>query len=303
MAVDRVDEGIVTGQTVTAADVNRNFGDVQERAKKEPVIVTHHGRPRLAILSMEDYQRLLSHGENDEGASHRKLGIILDSIREGYISIDTDWRIMTVNRVAELFLGRTREELVGRSWHETFRNTSAPSFEPQLRRVFDHGQVVNFEALSMLHAGRIVDLQAFPLPGPAGGVGILFFNISEARRNEEVARELEARVQSMLSLLDDRAVVGVNRDEKLFLWNKHAQHIFGWREDEVNGQPLSRLLSSEDDGLLRHMRSLPSNGPISKTASVPGVHKSGRALSLDAAVAGTPSGWIVMFSEIRNPAP
>ena len=44
--------------TTTAADLNRNFGLWQDRAMSEPILVTHHGRPRSVLVSAEDYRRL-----------------------------------------------------------------------------------------------------------------------------------------------------------------------------------------------------------------------------------------------------
>jgi prevent-host-death family protein len=43
---------------VTSAELQRKLGEIQDRALREPVTVTHHGRPRLVILSAEEYRRL-----------------------------------------------------------------------------------------------------------------------------------------------------------------------------------------------------------------------------------------------------
>lgn len=43
---------------IPAAEVARNFAKVSDRALKEPVRITSHGRPRLVLLSVEEYERL-----------------------------------------------------------------------------------------------------------------------------------------------------------------------------------------------------------------------------------------------------
>ncbi len=45
-------------ETAAAADVQRNFSLWQDRALREPVGITRNGRPRLVMMSVEEYQRL-----------------------------------------------------------------------------------------------------------------------------------------------------------------------------------------------------------------------------------------------------
>ncbi len=44
--------------TVTAAELQKQFGRYRETAIKEPVSITHHGRESLVMLSAEEYKRL-----------------------------------------------------------------------------------------------------------------------------------------------------------------------------------------------------------------------------------------------------
>ena len=110
-------------------------------------------------------------------AQQRKLQIVLDHISEGYMSLDCDWGYRTVNRVAELFLGHAREDLTGKVWTEAFPAARNSAAETQLRRVMDHGVPVRFEWASVIHPDRRLEVQAFPLPLPEGGIGIVFGNL------------------------------------------------------------------------------------------------------------------------------
>jgi prevent-host-death family protein len=44
--------------TITAAELQKQFGRYREVAMREPVSVTHHGRESLVILSAHEYARL-----------------------------------------------------------------------------------------------------------------------------------------------------------------------------------------------------------------------------------------------------
>jgi prevent-host-death family protein len=44
--------------TVTAAELQKQFGRYRDAAIREPVAVTHHGRESLVVLSADEYRRL-----------------------------------------------------------------------------------------------------------------------------------------------------------------------------------------------------------------------------------------------------
>ena len=297
MASEGNDGDLVGDHRVTSAELNRNFGAVQERATRQPVIVTHHGRPRLALLSASHFDALRTRASDDDGVARRKLGLIIDSIREGYVSVDTELRIVTVNRVAEILLGRTREELMGIAWDLSFPEPQWLRLANQLRRVIEHGQVLTLEVQLKLHAERTVEVQAFPLPAPQGGAGILFFNVSETRRNEQLALEAEAKIRALLTLLDHHAVVGVTPDRRIATWNAGAKAIFGWREQEIVGEPLPRIISDPTTGIFRQMPSLREDGACLRSRQVSCLHKAGHAMQLDAAISPSPGGWTMMLSQ------
>jgi prevent-host-death family protein len=44
--------------TVTSTEFQQNTGRYQDEALTQPVVITHHGRDRLVMLSAEEYRRL-----------------------------------------------------------------------------------------------------------------------------------------------------------------------------------------------------------------------------------------------------
>jgi prevent-host-death family protein len=44
--------------TVTSKQVLRHWKEVTDKALREPVVITAHGRPRHVLLAYEDYERL-----------------------------------------------------------------------------------------------------------------------------------------------------------------------------------------------------------------------------------------------------
>ena len=48
--------------TVTAKEALRSWKEVTDKALRQPVVITSHGRPRHVLLAYEDYQRLRAAG-------------------------------------------------------------------------------------------------------------------------------------------------------------------------------------------------------------------------------------------------
>jgi prevent-host-death family protein len=44
--------------TTNASDFQKRLGEFADLARREPVMITRHGRPSLVLLAAEDYERL-----------------------------------------------------------------------------------------------------------------------------------------------------------------------------------------------------------------------------------------------------
>jgi two-component system, sensor histidine kinase len=114
---------------------------------------------------------------------------LLESIRDGFIAVDSGWRVVYINRAAESLLRFSREQALGLSlWPllpqgspeigECLRATMQDGMHRHLREVRPEGRVFR---------GRIFDLWIYPLHG--GGISIMFENVSDrVKREQELAR-------------------------------------------------------------------------------------------------------------------
>lgn len=46
---------------VTSSEFQQAFGSLSDRARREPVVITKHGRDSLVIMSAEEWERLRKH--------------------------------------------------------------------------------------------------------------------------------------------------------------------------------------------------------------------------------------------------
>ena len=193
---------------MTAAEASRNFSRVQSDAEAGPVVVTHHGKPRLVVLSAEAFEGL---GAEREGAraeggnvERRRLDLVLDNVAEGFVAIGGDWRFRAINRAAELYLGRPRDGLIGRALTDAFPVLEGTEAQANLRRAMEQGELVRFAWRSVVHPGRRIEVQAFPVPAPGGEVGVVFSNVGERERLEAELRAARARVAALERALAER---------------------------------------------------------------------------------------------------
>lgn len=228
---------------VSSADLNRRFGEIRRRASSGPVAVTFHGRHSLVLLSIDAFRRLQSsRGETGRAEiERRRLTIALDNVSEGYVQLDREWRVTECNRTAQLFVGRTRDEFIGRTIWESFP-TAELDLEP-LGRAMEFGEVVRIERSTTLHPERTMAITAFPLPGPDGGIGTIFANISERSRMLATVKSRTQALEHLLADVDDRIVFVVNELAQVEKWGAGAEAALGWAANDVVGQPLARLLA------------------------------------------------------------
>jgi prevent-host-death family protein len=199
--------GIAT--SVTAGDVARNFGQWQDQATRGPVIVTHHGRPRVVLLSAEHYAAL-SEGDPAAGATsgvyEAALAAVLNHSSEGFFALDADLVIVGVNRVFEDFTGLPASRLIGSAWPELFSEAATSITAEHFRRVLRTGETSEFEMIASGRRERTLAVSAFPY---SGGVGVLFINRTEERAMAERLRGVAALERALLAT-DHAAVMEIN---------------------------------------------------------------------------------------------
>jgi len=174
--------------SVTAGEISRNFGHWQDRALEAPVIVTHHGRPRVAVVSAGLFFGLTGEAAGGEalGRVETALSALLGSMSEAFAAFDENLRVAVVNRPFEALAGLCARQLEGLSWDLLFPAPCQAMIGQQMRRALVAGEIIEFEASAAPGGERRCSMRTFPYPG---GVALLMLNRSEEldlrRRFEE----------------------------------------------------------------------------------------------------------------------
>lgn len=206
--------------SVPAADFVRNIGVWQEQALKTPVSITYHGRERLILLSAERYASASLNAANSRDEA-QAAGLILDQMSQGFVALDKEFIIVNVNRSAEAYFGRPRDDLMGRALDALYPQTKDSIAHDYIRRVAITRTPAAFEAASLIFPDVRLAVTIFPL---LEGVGVLFTNTTE----QDALRTSASRARALLAGIAEHRDVSLTQldvrgrfvrvDYKFALW-------------------------------------------------------------------------------------
>jgi diguanylate cyclase (GGDEF)-like protein/PAS domain S-box-containing protein len=184
-------------------------------------------------------------------ASEAELRLIMDNVPARVAYIDRDYRFRFLNRHNEEWLSESRKELTGRRISEVVGDARGKQLQPLLTRVLA-GETVSTEQMLIQPNGeqRWESIHFAPNRDAEGnviGIYAVHTDIHDQKRNEEALRRANWMLSSHINNTP-LAVLEWDRDFRLVRWSPQAEHIFGWRAEEVLGMPLTgSQLTHESD--------------------------------------------------------
>ena len=150
------------------------------------------GRVREVVLIHEDITAR-KRAEEKSQRSEAQSRTILESITDAFCALDRDWRFTYVNRQAEVLLGRSRDDLIGKNHWEEYPETLGTDVERNYRRAVGETVTITFEFFYPPH-DRWYECHAYPSPE---GLSVYFRDVSERKRAELVLSESEQRFRQL----------------------------------------------------------------------------------------------------------
>ena len=184
-------------------------------------------------------------------ASEAELRLIMDNVPARVSYIDRENRYRFLNRHNEEWLSESRKELTGRRVGEVVGEARARQLQPVVTRVLN-GETVSTEQLLVQPNGeqRWESIHYAPNRDAEGnviGIYAVHTDIHDQKRNEEALRRANWMLSSHINNTP-LAVLEWDRDFRLVRWSPQAEHIFGWRAEEVLGMPITgSQLTHESD--------------------------------------------------------
>lgn len=127
---------------------------------------------------------------------------ILDRITDGFYAIDPNGTVLYWNKTAEQMLGKSRDEVIGKSLWDCFPNGKELNFYTYYQQAFQEQKTIQFEGY---YPPRDIWAEVSVYPS-ANGLSIYFKNINERKRLE---RELLQQQRGLTS-----AVIAAQEQER-----------------------------------------------------------------------------------------
>jgi len=162
---------------------------------------------------------------------------ILESIDDGFFSLDENWRFTYMNRSAELLLDRTPSDLIGKNLWEEFPGLNGSEFERVYRRVANERVALSVTAFYP-DDDRWYDVRTYPA---ANGITIYFRNVTDRKLAEEVLQQREAELRLVTNAVP-ALISFVDSDQRYRFNNRAYEEWFGHPATEIYGKHLPEVL-------------------------------------------------------------
>jgi PAS domain S-box-containing protein len=152
---------------------------------------------------------------------------ILDTIEDGFFTLDRKWSFNYINRKAANIVGLEPKELIGKAIWEVSPEIIGTNLEKVYRQAMELQVTQRIETKGLI-TGSWYNIIAFP---SAEGISVYWQDISEQK---EAENKLAFQAQ-MLAQVND-AIIARDEHQVITYWNKAAEKISGWAAHEVIGQ-------------------------------------------------------------------
>jgi PAS domain S-box-containing protein len=239
-----LETGQVTGLANNTILVSKNGTEIPIDDSAAP-IKNKYGKISGVVLVFRDI--------SERRLAEKKLGemkvfneSIVESISETLLVIDPkDYRIIAANSAASEDLNLRKEDIVGKTCYEVTHNRQTPCEAPHncpLKDVMATGKVA---AANHVHfdkdQNRIdVEISAYPSLEKDGEIT----KIVHVARNVTERKKAEEKIKFQAYLLNHvgQAIIMVDNNRTIRFWNKAAEKLYGWSEEEALGRKVTELL-------------------------------------------------------------
>ncbi len=229
-----------------------------------------------------------------------------DILKQAMENVDVAMAILSDN-LNILWMNRSMEELTGVSREDAVGITTPALFTKRLKRLFEDGDALERRLFSAYRNNTSIEgmechmpaqgrrkerwLLFWSKPLPAGGGRVEYFvditsyrsYLSDIAESEEVFRTIA------MSALD--AIVMVDHKGSITFWNRAAERMFGYSQNEAMGRKLYKLIIPErlHQQFAEGFKKFSTTGEgkyIGKTIETRGVRKDGTEVPVELSLAG-----------------
>ena len=172
-----------------------------------------------------------------------KLAAIVESSDDAIISKNLDGVITSWNPSAERLFGYTAAEAVGKRMLAFFPPDRGTEEQDILQRISDGETIDHFESQRIRKDGKLIDvaLTISPLRDHSGRV----VGASKIARDITDRKRAEEEIRQQASLLDLAPALVRDVENRIILWTRGAERLYGFTKEQAIGRVPDALLQTE----------------------------------------------------------
>ena len=190
-----------------------------------------------------------------------KLNRILESISDGFLTVDKDFTILYWNAQAENLLNLKRENVIGKKIHSIFEGKVPDNFFDEYVEAFKHNTPLHVEEF-VPRTNTWFEVNAYPYEGI---LSVFFKEVTERKKSEEIVRISSERYEVLAKATKD-AIYDWNLSTNRVTWNEGIKTIFNyadiketndtkWWNEKIHPDDRTRVLEK----INKHLKSQQSN--------------------------------------------
>jgi PAS domain S-box-containing protein len=209
--------------------------------------------------------------------SKQRTEDILESITDGFMALDRQFRLTYVNQRAEEVLGQKRGRLLGRNLWEVFPEARKGAFFREYRAALADQKPVSFEEfygpLNMW-----VEVHAYPYKD---GLSVYFRDITERKRTEVALGQSESKYRKLMDMANDAIFIADAQTGTIVDANQAAERLIGRPLKEIVGMHQMELHPPEEAENYRRLFQEYIGKIAGVTEEIYALHRSGRKVPVE----------------------
>jgi PAS domain S-box-containing protein len=191
--------------------------------------------------------------EDEVRRRQESLQRLLDSSAEGLYGVDTEGHCTFINRAALQMLGYADEsDLLGSDIHRLIHHSypdgrPRPAAKSRIARAWQERRELHVsDEMCWRRDGSSFPVEYWSHPmmkdGRLDGAVATFFDISERLSMQAALRQGEVRIAGLVDAVND-GVITINTDNRIVLFNRAAERMFGIAANDAIGSSFERFIS------------------------------------------------------------
>lgn len=200
---------------------------------------------------------------------NRLLVDILESIHDGFFTLDEHLIVTYFNKMAEDLLGKKRSQVLGLNLFESFPEGKGSVFEEKYRLALREKKIVTFEVyFAAAPYSNWYEVRVFP---QAEGISVYFQVTTERHRAEEALRQSEAKFRAITEPAQD-SMFSKDLERRYTFVNPATEKLLGLPASAILGKKPEDIFSPEACAMIREVDEKNFRGEVVDAVRILPVH-------------------------------